>query len=111
MKRYYLFVILVLYSCSFDPHEEFANKEAIGTVKQIYGMTTYEIELYADSTFYMPADILEFTFGTFKLLGNKMFFDTKGGQMLLDTEYDLDSNQLFSVHKRPKELLYLEWRK
>jgi hypothetical protein len=94
MNIYVTLVITILFlaSCDFDPKDEYSKKNKIGSCQENEGMSTFEADLYSDSTFYQYSDPLtKYSYGEFKLNSRGITFNTLGGEQNLCPEYIYDN--------------------
>lgn len=66
----FLLCVLVLFSCEFEKNEKFKRKNIIGEISDPFGMATYQMNLYEDSTFYLSSEgtIVHWSEGFFQLM-------------------------------------------
>lgn len=113
--KYYLFSSLLLLGiCSCEPKSEYAQKEIIGSLYEDQGMTTYEGNLYSDSTFHIPSSgLINYSAGKFKVSGDTIHFISKQGTKILLGSYlfDTTKSQIFPLNPENTEGVYLYWLK
>ncbi len=82
----YLVLLLLLSSCNNINQREFDAKPIIGIFGDNQGMVTYEGNLYADSSFYIPeSPLMDEAAGCFFIRGNVITFIQSEGQFYFDT--------------------------
>jgi hypothetical protein len=94
LPAFYSLFLFSLVSCSNDPKNRFGAKIKIGLCQENQGIVTYEAQLYADSTFYIPSDIvIDYSYGTFNITGDTILFKTIGGEKHLCDKYKIANDK------------------
>ena len=82
----YMVLLLVLSACNSIHKEDYDQKIIIGVFGDNQGMVTFEGNLYADSSFYIPeSSLLNDAAGRFYMRGNVITFIQTEGHFYFDT--------------------------
>jgi len=94
MKPAICFLFILLFFTSCDPQNSYSKKKRIGVCQEHQGMSTFEANLYEDSTFYQPGNpLVGYSFGKFRVSRDTVSFETQGGEQNLCPGYIFDEKE------------------
>ena len=109
-------ITLIFSSC--ENTEKFKDKECIGKINDPFGMATYEILLFEDSSFYLPSEgtIVHWAEGSYSIKSDTMSFKvSRGKSELSEKKYIISedtinqSNFILTSIEVPKNIIFLNW--
>lgn len=110
--------MITLSVSSCENAEKFKDKECIGKINDPFGMGTYEILLFKDSSFYLPSEgsILHWAEGSYSINGDTLRFKIARGESHLSQKKYIISEDtttqnyyILTSIERPKNIMFLKW--
>lgn len=110
----------LLFSCSVEDKGKFDKKNVVGEISDPFGMATYQVFLYDDSTFYLPSEgtIVHWGEGIFSINEDTISFVTTRGEAALFNRYTISvDTTIYSTNPiyiltpidKTKGLIFLQW--